>query len=215
MKNNLVKRITVLAAVAVLGMSMAACGNAAEEPAVNEMEAEGTPVAEDEVKETETPAEPEAPAEAEAPAETETPAEAEAPTDAVALTGEEYLTKAQEASDKLMTTMANSQTEIAAMDMTDVDAVKEYIDGLKAPLAEFAALQAPEEYAEVQSKFKSSCEALIEYYDLIIEMMNPEAEADAAELTAKTTELLTIVQTDLTEAYNLMSAVSGEEAVAQ
>lgn len=195
MKNNFVKRIAVLAAVAVMGMSMAACGNKAEEAAANETEA------------TETPAAEEAPA-AEAPAEAE-----EAPA-AETLTEEEYVAKAQEASDKLVATMTNVQSDLASMDLTDIDAITEYVEGLKTPLVEFAALQAPEKYAEVQGKFKESCEALIEYFDLCIELMAPDADADVAELTAKTTEIMTTVQTNLTEAYTMMAELTGTDAEA-
>lgn len=197
MKNNFVKRIAVLAAVAVMGMSMAACGNKAEEAAANETEATEAPAAED--------------AAAEAPAEAEEAPAEEAPA-AETLTEEEYVAKAEEASDKLVTTMTNVQTDLASMDLTDIDAITEYVEGLKTPLVEFAALQAPEKYAEVQDKFKESCEALIEYFDLCIELMAPDADADVAELTAKTTEIMTTVQTNLTEAYTMMAELTGTDA---
>lgn len=200
MKNNFVKRIAVLAAVAVMGMSMAACGNKAEEAAANETEA------------TETPAAEEAPA-AEAPAEAEEAPAEEAPA-AETLTEEEYVAKAEEASEKLVATMTNVQSDLASMDLTDIDAITEYVEGLKTPLVEFAALQAPEKYAEVQDKFKVSCEALIEYFDLCIELMAPDADADVAELTAKTTEIMTTVQTNLTEAYTMMAELTGADAEA-
>lgn len=203
MKNNLVKKIAVLAAVAVMGMSVAACGNKAEEATANEAEA---PAAED------TGAE--APVEAEAPAEAEAPVEAEAPA-AETLTEDEYVAKAQEASENLVAVMANVQTDLASIDPADTDAITEYIEGLKAPLAEFAALQAPEKFAEVQGKFKESCESLIEYFDLCIQMMDPEAEADAAELAAKTTEIMTAVQTNLTEAYAMMDELTSTEGDAE
>lgn len=193
MKNNLVKRIAVLAAVAVMGMSMAACGNKAEEAA------------------TETPAE-----ETEAPAEeAQAPVEEEAPVEEATLTEEEYIAKAQAASDNLITTMTNVETDLAAMDLTDLNAVTEYVEGLKAPLNEFASLQAPEKFAEVQGKFKESCEALIEYFDLCIEMMNPETEVATEDATAKITELYTSIQTSLTEAYTMMDELTGADAAVE
>lgn len=157
MKNKLVKRIAALMAVAVMGMSVVACGG----------NAEGT--------------------------------EATAST---ALTEEEYIAKTTELSES----MANVMTEAASIDATDVEAAKELLEGLKAPFVEFAAIQAPEKYAEAQAKYKSGSEAMIEYLDMCIEFMDPDKAADAD--TDKLMELLTTIQNDFTEGAALEEAAN-------
>lgn len=156
MKNQLVKRIAVLMAVAVMGMSVMACGDKAE---------------------TETAA-------------VET------------LTEEEYEAKTAELAQSLTDTMTEAQEKLTTMDPNDIDGAKEFIESLKAPFVEFAALQAPEKYAAAQEKYKSGCEAMVEYLDMCINMMDAESAEDID--MAAMTELLTKIQTDLTEGDTLM-----------
>ena len=153
MKRSLVKRIAILAAVAVLGMTAAACGGKAAET--------GT---------------------------------------AAALTEDEYVAKTQE----LSQAMADAVTNSAAVDPSDVEGAKKMIEELKTPFVEFAALTAPEKYADTQAKYKTGCEAMIEYLDMCVDMMDPEkaAELDMDKLTG----LLTTIQNDFTEAASLMEA---------
>ena len=99
--------------------------------------------------------------------------------------------------------MTQAQEEITTMD--DVDAAKEFIEGLKAPFVEFAGLQAPEKYVAAQAKYKSGCEAMVEYLDLCLNMMET-GEID----TNMMTELLTTIETDLTEGATLMSEASAQ-----
>ncbi|MDE6977193.1 MAG: hypothetical protein K2P13_09435, partial [Lachnospiraceae bacterium] len=62
----------------------------------------------------------------------------------------------------------------------------------------------PEKYADTQAKYKTGCEAMIEYLDMCVDMMDPEK---AAELDMdKLTSLLTTIQNDFTEAASLMEA---------
>ena len=148
MKRSLVKRIAILAAVAVLGMTAAACGGKAAETGA-----------------------------------------------AAALTEDEYVAKTQE----LSQAMADAVTNSAA-----VEGAKKMIEELKTPFVEFAALTAPEKYADTQAKYKTGCEAMIEYLDMCVDMMDPEK---AAELDMdKLTSLLTTIQNDFTEAASLMEA---------
>ena len=154
MKNKLVKRVAALLAVAVMVMSVVACGGG------NGTEA----------------------------------------TASAALTEEEYVAKTTE----LAESMTNVMTEAASLDTSDAEAAKEFIEGLKAPFVEFASLQAPEKYAEAQAKYKSGSEAMIKYLDMMVEMLDPAKAAEAD--TEALMELLTTIQTDFTEAANLMSA---------
>ena len=141
MKRSLVKRIAILAAVAVLGMTAAACGGKAAET--------GT---------------------------------------AAALTEDEYVAKTQE----LSQAMADAVTNSAAVDPSDVEGAKKMIEELKTP------------FADTQAKYKTGCEAMIEYLDMCVDMMDPEK---AAELDMdKLTSLLTTIQNDFTEAASLMEA---------
>ncbi len=156
MKSNLLKRIAVLAAIAVTGMSAAACSGKSEEPA--EVSA--------------------------------------------ALTEEEYIAKTEE----LAQSMTDVMNDAAALDPDDLEGAKAMIESLKEPFAEFAALEAPEKYAAAQAEYKSGCEAMAEYLDMCIDLMNPDKADDVN--TDKLTTLLTTIQNDFTEAANLM-----EEAV--
>lgn len=197
MKNKTVKRIAVVAMVAMMGMSMTACGSKADEAAATtegtEAAAEGT--------------------ESDAAADTEA-ADTEETAAAGTLTEEEYEAKAQELANGLVTTMTEAQEKLGSLQEGDIDAAREFIDGLKAPFVEFAAVQAPEKYADAQAKFKSGCEAMVEYLDLCVDMMDEEkaADMDAETVTAKMTELLTKIQNDLTEASTMMSGLTGEAA---
>lgn len=154
MKKNLVKRIAALMVVAVMGMSVTACGG----------NGGGTEAA------------------------------------SSALSEEEYIAKTNE----LAESMNNVMTEAAALDPNDVEGAKKMIEGLKAPFVEFAAIQAPEKYADAQAKYKSGSEAMVKYLDMCIDMMDPDkaANMDVNELT----EILTTIQNDFTEGANLMEA---------
>lgn len=155
MKNKLVKRIAALLAVAVMGMSVMACGgsNGGTESAAS-----------------------------------------------AALTEEEYIAKTNE----LAESMTNVMTEAANIDASDVEGAKKFIEGLKDPFEEFAAIQAPAKYADAQAKYKSGSEAMIKYLDMCIDLMDPDkaADADMNELM----DLLTTIQNDFTEGANLMEA---------
>lgn len=117
-----------------------------------------------------------------------------------ALTEEEYVAKTQE----LAQAMTTAVTDAASVDTSDAEGAKKVIEDLKAPFVEFAALAAPEKYADTQAKYKSGCEAMIEYLDMCVDMMDPEkaAELDMDKLTG----LLTTIQNDFTEAASLMEA---------
>lgn len=154
MRNKLVKRIAALMAVAVMGMSVVACGGSDK----------GTEAS------------------------------------SAALTEEEYIAKTTE----LAESMTNVMTEAASLDASDLEGAKEFIEGLKAPFEEFAAIQAPEKYADAQAKYKSGSETMIKYLDMCVEMMDPEKAAEAD--TDALMELLTTIQTDFTEAASLMEA---------
>lgn len=155
MKNKLVKRIAALMAVAVMGMSVMACGgsNGGTEAAASS-----------------------------------------------ALSEEEYVAKTTE----LANAMTNVMTEAASLDADDVEGAKKLIEGMKEPFVEFAAIQAPEKYADAQTKYKSGSEAMIEYLDMCIDLMDPEKAADAD--MDKLMDLLTTIQNDFTEGASLMEA---------
>ena len=116
-----------------------------------------------------------------------------------ALTEEEYKAKVQEIS----TTMSNMQTTInekmATIDPTDEKAVDALFEEIKAPFVEFASLKAPAKYEAAQAKFKSGCEAMIEFIDTAKALSKDPASADANKLQ----ELLTTAMTDIMEGAQL------------
>lgn len=116
-----------------------------------------------------------------------------------ALTEEEYIAKVQEIS----TTMSNMQTTInekmATIDPTDEEAVDALFEEIKAPFVEFAALKAPAKYEAAQAKFKSGCEAMVEFIDTAKALSKDPASADANKLQ----DLLTTAMTDIMEGAQL------------
>lgn len=104
--------------------------------------------------------------------------------------------------EKLVEAMEAVNEKATSIDPTDVEGAKQLIEEIKAPLVEFAAVEAPERFAEAHAKYKSGCEAMIEYLDMTLDAMDPEK---AAELDIE--KYLGLVQTatdDLTEADALM-----------
>ena len=142
MRTKIVKRIVALLSVAVMSMSVVACGGGSSTAEAN------------------------------------------------TLTKEEYEAKAEELSNSLSTAM----TEAASIDPNDVDAAKEFIEGLKAPFIEFGSVNAPAKYADAHAKFKSGCDAMVEYFDVCIDAMD-SGEVDSEKMTS----LLTTIQNDFTE----------------
>ncbi len=142
MRTKIVKRIVALLSVAVMSMSVVACGGGNKAAGAD------------------------------------------------TLTEEEYEAKAEELGNSLNSAM----TDAASIDPNDVEAAKEFIEGLKSPFVEFGALNAPEKYADAHAKFKSGCDAMVEYLDICVKAMD-SGEVD----TEKMTSLLTTIQTDFTE----------------
>ena len=149
MRNKLVKRIAALLCVAVMGMSVVACGGGSNGGAAQE----------------------------------ET------------MTEEEYEAKAEELGNSLNSAM----TDAASLDPNDVDAAKEFIEGLKAPFVEFGALKAPAKYADAHAKFQSGCDAMVEYLDICIDAMD-SGDVDMEKMTS----LLTTIQNDFTEGASML-----------
>lgn len=116
-----------------------------------------------------------------------------------ALTEEEYKAKVQEISE----TMSNMQTtmneKMATIDPTDEEAVDALFEEIKAPFVEFASLKAPAKYEAAQAKFKSGCEAMIEFIDTAKAISKDPASADQSKLT----DLLTTAMTDIVEGAQL------------
>lgn len=136
-----------------------------------------------------------------------------------ALTEDEYLAKAEELANSMVETTTKVSSEI---DPSDVEGAKKLIEELKTPFIEFADVVAPEKYADAQAKYKSGCEAMVEYLNICLEMMDmgteteTASEEDAQALTDRLTKALTAVQADFTEAATLMAGAEGvslEESV--
>lgn len=127
-----------------------------------------------------------------------------------ALTEDEYLKKVQEIASNMQNIQGEITEKMQGLDPTDVEAVQKVLGDLKAPFNEFASLQAPEKYAAAQAKYKSGCEAMVQFIDITIEMSGMGADADATKVQEKTTEMmevLTKATQDLTEADKLINEV--------
>lgn len=213
MKNKLVKKIAAAMLAVVMSMSVMACG-AAEETTAEETVVEETAEAETAEEATEEVATEEVTEEAatEEVAEeaTEEVTEEAAEATGEALTEEEYMAEVQAFATTLTDTMTQAQEEMSTLDANNIDAAIEFIEGLKTPFVEFAAITAPEKYAAAHEKFVSGCNAMIEYLDLCIEAATAGEDADVTALTTKLTELMTTIQNDFTEASTLISEAAAE-----
>lgn len=149
MRNKLVKRIALLLSVAVMSVSVVACGGGSGNAAQEE----------------------------------------------TTLTEEEYEAKAQELGEKLNSAM----TDASSIDPNDVDAAKEFIAGLKDPFIEFGSLKAPEKYAAAHEKFKSGCDAMVEYLDMMVTAID-SGDIDMEKMTS----LITTIQNDFTEGASML-----------
>lgn len=104
-----------------------------------------------------------------------------------ALTEEEYEAKAAELSESITSAMSGA----SSIDANDTEAAKELLESLKDPFVEFASVKAPDTYADAHEKFKSGCDGMVEYLDMMVTAI------DSGELDAeKMTSLVTAIQTD-------------------
>ena len=150
MRNKLVRRIALLLSVAVMSVSVVACGGGKGDAAHGEE---------------------------------------------TTLTEEEYEAKAEELGEKLNSAM----TDASSIDPNDVEAAKEFISGLKDPFVEFGSLKAPEKYAAAHEKFKSGCDAMVEYLDMMVTAMD-SGDIDMEKMTS----LITTIQNDFTEGASML-----------
>lgn len=207
MRKNFKKGMCVLAMSAMLATSVTACGGKkadATTAAETTTEAAAETTAEETTEETTTAAE---------TTEEETTTEAEAAGEA--LTEDEYLAKAEELSQAMTDVSTKVQADLANMDPSDTEGIAKLMEELKAPFVEFAAIQAPEAYAEAQAKYKSGCDAMVDYLDIVVSAMEMEAsgktptEEENQKLMEDMTNALTIVSTDFTEGATLMAEAAG------
>ena len=132
------------------------------------------------------------------------------------MTEEEYKAKVEEISTKMQDMQTSINEKMATIDPTDTEAIGAVFEEIKAPFIEFASLNAPEKYAEAQAKFKSGCEAMIQFLDLAKEMtelqQNPESvdQATLEEKATQFTDLLTKAMTDITEGATLAEQADAE-----
>lgn len=208
MRKNFKKGMCVLAMSAMLATSVTACGGKkadATTAAETTTEAAAETTAEETTtEETTTAAE---------TTEEETTKEAEAAGEA--LTEDEYLAKAEELGQAMTDVSTKVQADLATMDPSDTEGIAKLMEELKAPFVEFAAIQAPEAYAEAQAKYKSGCDAMVDYLDIVVSAMEMEAsgktptEEETQKLMEDMTNALAIVSTDFTEGATLMAEAAG------
>lgn len=119
-----------------------------------------------------------------------------------ALTEEEYAQKFED----LQKSMTDLQTEAGKLDPTDAAAAKALLEKLKTPFADFAAVTAPEKFADAQAKFKSGCEAMVKYIDGMMAMMEETDATKQQELMTTALEDMQTAAADIAEGTELMEA---------
>lgn len=212
MRKNFKKGMCVLAMSAMLATSVTACGGKKAD-ATTAAETTTEAAAETTAEETTTEETTEETTTAAETTEEETTKEAEAAGEA--LTEDEYLAKAEELGQAMTDVSTKVQADLATMDPSDTEGIAKLMEELKAPFVEFAAIQAPEAYAEAQAKYKSGCDAMVDYLDIVVSAMEMEAsgktptEEETQKLMEDMTKTLTIVSTDFTEGATLMEEAAG------
>lgn len=101
------------------------------------------------------------------------------------------------------------QNEAASLDMSDVDGAVKLLEDAKAPLEEFIALTPPDDYAGAHAKLSSGGQAMVDYIDIIIAMVN---ETDINKIQEQAQQMLEYIQTatqDLTEGVALLEEAAG------
>lgn len=117
-----------------------------------------------------------------------------------ALTKEEY----EDAVTKLGDDFTAIQNEASNLNMDDLDQTVKLLEDAKAPLQEFMALTPPDVYAGAHEKLSSGSQAMADYIDVVIAMVN---ETDLNQIQQQAQEMLELLQTasqNLTEGAALL-----------
>ena len=109
-----------------------------------------------------------------------------------ALTEEEY----QDAVTKLGEDFTASQVEASNLDTSDVDAAVKLLEDAKAPLQEFIAITPPDTYAAAHEKLQSGSQAMVDYIDLVVEIVD---ETDPTKLQEASEKMMDLIQTAMTD----------------
>lgn len=110
-----------------------------------------------------------------------------------------YKAKVAEMNKSMKTLQTTVQQKIAKTDPRDEATLDRLFEDLKTPFRNFAALKPPVKYDAAHAKFKSGCEAMVEY----LELENGAAKGRADVDGEKMMQLIQIVVNDITEGARL------------
>ncbi len=119
----------------------------------------------------------------------------------VALTEEEYQQAVIDLGDKV-TAVSN---DAASLDPNDPEGAKKVLEDMKAPFVEFMAITPPESYAAAHEKLQTGCQAMIDYIDLAISMVDETDASKIQEAQTQMMDLLTTVSNSFTEGSQLLA----------
>lgn len=147
-----------------------------------------------------------------APAESSSASSSEKAASGTPMSEEDYETTIAEKITLLDATVIQMQTEAAALseggDAVPED-VQKIFSTINAACQDIIGLQAPEKYAEAQAKFTSACQALADYTDGVMKMMQPDAkEEDLASFVKNGPALLGTYGNDMQEGGLLYAAAA-------
>lgn len=108
-----------------------------------------------------------------------------------AITEEEY----QQAVLDLEADLTEIQSQ-GQIDVTDTEAAKQLLEDLKQPFAEFMNINPPESYADAHAKIQSGCQAMIDYIDAAIALIQ---ETDPEKLQALSETMMSSLNTAVTD----------------
>lgn len=121
-----------------------------------------------------------------------------------ALTEQEY----QDAVTKLSDDITAIQNDVANMSGDDKEAGIKALEDMKTTLNEFINVTPPKAYEAAHEKLKSGSQAMVDFIDAAIEVVNEEDAEKAQEKSTEMMELMQTALTDLAEGSQLLADAS-------
>lgn len=123
-----------------------------------------------------------------------------------AMTEAEYIEALDSLSDEIYTLQAKTDM----IDADDTEGAKAHIEELKAPFDSFAAIDnPPEDFADGHAKIQSGCQAIVEYLDLVKDIVGETDEDKLASAAERMTDKLAFAMEQLREGTGMVEEAIG------
>lgn len=123
-----------------------------------------------------------------------------------AMTEAEYIETLDMLSDEIYTLQAKTDM----IDADDTEGAKAHIEELKAPFNSFAAIDNPPgDFADGHAKIQSGCQAIVEYLDLVKDIVGETDEDKLASAAERMTDKLSFAMEQLREGTGMVEEAIG------